>query len=93
MKRSNDDLSVRDEFDATPTGDQSASRDHRPGPGWDSWMDDFTVEELARLHQKLDGWIRQRVPQTEHTVPDVGDAAQHGPSGVRRDAAGSHMAA
>jgi hypothetical protein len=30
-------------------------------------MDDFTVEELARLHQKLDGWIRQRAPQTERT--------------------------
>ena len=26
-------------------------------------MDDFTVEELARLHQKLDGWIRQRAPR------------------------------
>jgi hypothetical protein len=23
-------------------------------------MNDFTVEELARLHQKLDGWIGQR---------------------------------
>jgi len=23
-------------------------------------MEDFTVEELARLQQKLDGWIRQR---------------------------------
>ena len=23
-------------------------------------MDEFTVEELARLHQKLAGWIRQR---------------------------------
>jgi hypothetical protein len=23
-------------------------------------MDEFTVEELARLHQKLEGWIRQR---------------------------------
>jgi hypothetical protein len=30
-------------------------------------MDDFTVEELARVHQKLDGWIRQRAPQTERT--------------------------
>jgi hypothetical protein len=28
-------------------------------------MDDLTVEELARLQQKLDGWIRQRAPQTE----------------------------
>jgi hypothetical protein len=23
-------------------------------------IDDFTVEELARLHQKVAGWIRQR---------------------------------
>jgi hypothetical protein len=30
-------------------------------------MDDFTGEELARLHQKLDGWIRQRAPQTART--------------------------
>jgi hypothetical protein len=30
-------------------------------------MDDFTGEELARLHQKRDGWIRQRTPQTERT--------------------------
>ena len=30
-------------------------------------MDDFTVEELARLHRKLEGWIRQRAPQTERT--------------------------
>jgi hypothetical protein len=28
-------------------------------------MDDFTVEELVRLQRKLDGWIRQRAPQTE----------------------------
>jgi hypothetical protein len=30
-------------------------------------MDDFTVEELARLQQKLDGWIGQQAPQTERT--------------------------
>jgi hypothetical protein len=30
-------------------------------------MDDFTVEELERLHQKLEGWVRQRVPQKERT--------------------------
>jgi hypothetical protein len=30
-------------------------------------MDDFTVEARARLHQKLDGWIGQRAPQTERT--------------------------
>jgi hypothetical protein len=30
-------------------------------------IDDFTVEELARLQQKLEGWIRQRAPKTERT--------------------------
>jgi hypothetical protein len=30
-------------------------------------MEDFTVEELARLPQKRDGWIGQRAPQTERT--------------------------
>ena len=30
-------------------------------------MDDCTVEELAQLQQKLDGWIGQRAPQTERT--------------------------
>jgi hypothetical protein len=28
-------------------------------------MEDFSVEELARLHQKLARWIGQRAPQTE----------------------------
>jgi hypothetical protein len=28
-------------------------------------MGDFTAEELARLHQKLDGWIRQRDHDTK----------------------------
>jgi hypothetical protein len=30
-------------------------------------MDDFTVEELAQLHQKLDGWIRQRAHDPERS--------------------------
>jgi hypothetical protein len=30
-------------------------------------MDDFTVEELAQLRQKLAAWIGQRAPQTERT--------------------------
>ncbi|HSF33154.1 MAG TPA: hypothetical protein VLK82_22130 [Candidatus Tectomicrobia bacterium] len=30
-------------------------------------MDVFTVEDLARLQQKLDGWIGQLAPQTERT--------------------------
>jgi hypothetical protein len=28
-------------------------------------MEDLTVEELAQLHQKLDGWIRQRTHAPE----------------------------
>jgi hypothetical protein len=28
-------------------------------------MKDFSVEELAQLHQKLESWIGQRTPQTE----------------------------
>jgi hypothetical protein len=28
-------------------------------------IDDFTIEELARLHQKLEGWIRQRAHDPE----------------------------
>jgi len=28
-------------------------------------MDDLTVEALARLHQTLDGWIRQRAHDPE----------------------------
>jgi hypothetical protein len=27
-------------------------------------IDDFTVEELARLQQKIAGWISQRAPHT-----------------------------
>ena len=45
---------LSDELDATPTGA------HLP-PIMGRWgmrgMDDFTAEELARLQQKLDGWI------------------------------------
>ena len=28
-------------------------------------IDAFTAEELAQLQQKVEGWIRQRVPQAE----------------------------
>jgi hypothetical protein len=28
-------------------------------------MEDFSVEELVRLQQKLDGWIRQRAHDPE----------------------------
>lgn len=62
MKRSNDDLSVRDKRDTAPTGG-------RLHPSMTRWgmrgMEDFSVEELARLHQKLDGWIRQRAHDPE----------------------------
>jgi len=32
-------------------------------------MQDFTVEELARLRQKLDGWIRHRAHTPERPQP------------------------
>jgi hypothetical protein len=57
LKRSNADLSVRDELDAAPTGGRLHSIMGRWGM---RGMEDFTGEELAQLHQKLDGWIRQR---------------------------------
>ena len=73
MKRSNDDRSVRDERDAAPTGRRlpPGITQHRTPEGLGRWgmrgMVDFSVEELVQLHQKLEGWIRQRVPQTERT--------------------------
>jgi len=30
-------------------------------------IDAFTVEELAQLQQKVEGWIRQRIPHPERT--------------------------
>jgi hypothetical protein len=64
VKRSNDDLSVSDELDAAPTG----GRLHLSMTRWGMrGMEDFTVEKLTQLHQKLEGWIRQRAPQTERT--------------------------
>jgi hypothetical protein len=62
LKRSNADRFVRDELDAAPTGG-------RLHPSMTRWgmrgIDDLTVEELARLHQKLGGWIRQRAHDPE----------------------------
>jgi hypothetical protein len=62
LKRSNDDLSVRDARDAAPT-------EGRLHPSMTRWgmrgMEDLTVEELTRLHQKLDEWIRQRAHDPE----------------------------
>jgi hypothetical protein len=64
LKRSNDDLSVSDELDATPTG----AHLHPIMGRWGMrGMDDFTAEELARLQQKLDGWIGQRAHDPERT--------------------------
>jgi hypothetical protein len=62
LKRLNDDRSVRDELNAAPTGEHLH-------PIMGRWgmrrMDDLTVEELARLHQKLNGWIGQRAYDPE----------------------------
>ena len=64
VKRPNVDQSVRDARDPAPT-------EGRLHPIMGRWgmrgMEDFTVEELARLHQKLDGWIRQRAHDPERT--------------------------
>jgi hypothetical protein len=64
LKRSNDDRSVRDERDTAPTGG-------RLHPSMTRWgmrgMEDFTVEELAQLQQKLEGWIGQRAHDPERT--------------------------
>jgi hypothetical protein len=64
LKRLNDDLSARDELDAAPTGGRMNPMMARWGFGR---IDDLTVEELAPLHQELNGWIRQRAPQIERT--------------------------
>lgn len=50
MKKSNDDRSVATEGHMTPLVTRWGMRG----------MEDFTAEELARLQQKLDGWIGQR---------------------------------
>jgi hypothetical protein len=57
LKRSNDNQSV-------PTGGRLTPISTRWGM---RGMNDFTVEELARLQQKLDGWIRQRAHDPERT--------------------------
>jgi hypothetical protein len=46
-------------------------------------IEDFTVEELAQLHQKVEEWIRQRAPRPERgrrrpwvmTKPRAADSA------------------
>jgi hypothetical protein len=64
LKRSNDDLSMRDELDTAPTGGRLNPSMTRGGM---RGMNDFTVEELAQLQQKRARWIGQRAPQTERT--------------------------
>jgi hypothetical protein len=100
MKRSNDDLSVRDELDVAPTGGRlhPSIMQNRTPEGLGRWgmrgMEDFSVEELAQLHQKLEGWIRPAGPRPRApTAPAVGHEAQNGPFGVRGDASGSHRTA
>jgi hypothetical protein len=55
LKRSNDDRSVLTGGRLTPISTRWRMRG----------MEDFTVEELAQLHQKLDGWIGQRAHDPE----------------------------
>ena len=57
-------------------------------------IDDVTVEKPALLPQKVDEGSASGPSPRAHTAPVVaGDKAQHGPSGLRSDAAGSHTAA
>jgi hypothetical protein len=62
VKRSNADRSVSDARDPAPTAG-------RLPPSMGRWgmrgMEDFTGEELARLHQKLGDWIHQRAHDPE----------------------------
>jgi hypothetical protein len=62
LKRLNADQSVRDARNPAPT-------EGRLHPSMGRWgmrgMKDLTVEELAQLHQKLGGWIRQRAHDPE----------------------------
>jgi hypothetical protein len=62
LKRSNDDRSVSDKHDAAPTGGHLHPIIGRWGM---RGMEDFSVEELVRLQQKLDGWIRQQAHDPE----------------------------
>jgi hypothetical protein len=57
VKQSNADRSVSNARDPAPTAGRLPPRMGRWGM---RGMEDFTVEELARLHQQLGDWIRQR---------------------------------
>jgi hypothetical protein len=63
-KRSPADRSVRDARAAAPTGGPLPLIIGRWGM---RGMEDLSVEELAQLHQKLAGWIRQRAHAPERT--------------------------
>ena len=60
-----------------------APTDGRLPPSMGRWgmrgMDDLTGEELARLHQKLHGWIRQRAHDPARPAPAMGAAPPQGP--------------
>jgi hypothetical protein len=47
-----------------PIIQQPGTREDLPRGGMRA-MDDFSVEKLAQLQQKLDGWIRQRAHDPE----------------------------
>jgi hypothetical protein len=80
LKRSNANRSVRDTRDPAPTGGPLP-------PSMGRWgmrgIEHFTAEELARLHQKLHGWIRQRAHDPER--PQRRPWVRHPPRGHLTD--------
>jgi len=62
VKRSNADQAMRDARDPAPIGGCLPPISGRWGM---RGMEDLTGEELARLHQKLAGWVRQRAHDPE----------------------------
>ncbi len=62
MKKSHANPPVTDARPLVPTGGPLPRMIGRWGM---RGLEDFTVEELARLRQKLDGWIRQRADTPE----------------------------
>jgi hypothetical protein len=77
VKRSNADPSVSNARDPAPTAG-------RLPPSMGRWgmrgMEDFTGEELARLHQKLHGWIRQRAH--DPSAPSAGHGCGTPPGAI-----------
>jgi hypothetical protein len=66
VKRSHDDRSVPTGSHLHPIITQSGTSEGLGRWGM-SGIEDFTVEELAQLQHKLDGWIRQRAHDPERT--------------------------